>query len=78
MLLSSRQARYMSHTAAPGDGGWIDNAHGVTEASTQQQEEAARYFDYLVEKYGWTEEDHIILTRTLQGRKQIAVCDPYG
>ena len=57
---------YVSYCGT-GDGGWIDNAHGVTEASTQQQEEAARYFDYLVEKYGWTEEDQIIITGHSKG-----------
>lgn len=50
-----------------GDGGWIDNGQGVTQASTQQQREAAGYFDYLAERYGWTEDDHIIVTGHSKG-----------
>lgn len=50
-----------------GDGGWIDNAHGVTEDGTQQQEEAARYFDDMATRYGWTESDNIIVTGHSKG-----------
>lgn len=50
-----------------GDGGWIDNAHGMTEAVTQQQAEAAKYFDDMARQFGWTQEDNIVVTGHSKG-----------
>lgn len=49
------------------DGGWIDNGQGMTQQSTMQQREASRYFDDMAEKYGWTEEDYIVITGHSKG-----------
>lgn len=50
-----------------GDGGWIDNGEGVTQESTGQQKEAARYFDQVARQYGWTQEDNIYVTGHSKG-----------
>lgn len=57
---------YVSYRGT-GDGGWIDNGQGVTAESTQQQEEAARYFDDMAERYGWTRAENIIVTGHSKG-----------
>lgn len=80
---SSTSGRYSSGTAAyvfrdpagshyvsycgTGDGEWLDNAKGMVDASTPQQEEAARFFDDVAKQYGWTAEDNIIVTGHSKG-----------
>ena len=50
-----------------GDGEWPDNGRGMFEESTPQQEEAARYFDYVVEHNGLNEADNITVTGHSKG-----------
>lgn len=50
-----------------GDGGWIDNGEGVTQESTGQQQEAARYFDQMAQQYNWNSEDNIYVTGHSKG-----------
>ncbi len=50
-----------------GDGEWLDNGRGMTQVSTQQQEEAARYFDYVVEHNGLNASDDITVTGHSKG-----------
>lgn len=50
-----------------GDGEWLDNGLGMTQVSTPQQEEAARYFDYVVEHNGLTDGDPITVTGHSKG-----------
>lgn len=50
-----------------GDGEWPDNGKGMYMASTPQQERAAAYFDDMVQKYGWTKSDQIIVTGHSKG-----------
>lgn len=50
-----------------GDGEWLDNGLGMTQASTRQQEEAARYFDYVVEHNGLNGSDDITVTGHSKG-----------
>ena len=50
-----------------GDGEWLDNGQGMTQVSTQQQEEAARYFDYVIEHNGWNGSDNITVTGHSKG-----------
>ena len=49
------------------DGEWLDNGQGMTQVSTQQQEEAARYFDYVIEHNGWNGSDNITVTGHSKG-----------
>lgn len=57
---------YVSYCGT-GDGEWTDNGKGMYMASTLQQERAAAYFDNMVQKYGWTESDQIIVTGHSKG-----------
>lgn len=50
-----------------GDGEWLDNGAGMTQISTPQQEEAARYFDYVMEHNGWNASDNITVTGHSKG-----------
>lgn len=50
-----------------GDGEWLDNGLGMTQISTRQQEEAARYFDYVVEHNGLNSSDDITVTGHSKG-----------
>ncbi len=50
-----------------GDGEWLDNGQGMTQVSTQQQEEAARYFDYVIEHNGLNASDDITVTGHSKG-----------
>lgn len=40
-----------------GDGRWPDNGEGFTQKSTDMQEDAQAYFDYVVEKFGLDKSD---------------------
>ena len=46
---------------------WLDNAEGLTNLSTLQQRDAAQYFDEMVERYGITGADNVVVTGHSKG-----------
>lgn len=46
---------------------WYDNAEGMVQTSTKQQEDAADYFDEMVGKYGISGQDHVVVTGHSKG-----------
>ncbi len=50
-----------------GDGEWMDNALGMVQASTPQQEQALEYFDEIMMKNGWTSNNNITITGHSKG-----------
>lgn len=50
-----------------GDGEWMDNGLGMTEASTVQQQRALSYFEQAVDQGGYTEGHRIIVTGHSKG-----------
>ncbi len=50
-----------------GDGEWMDNGLGMTEASTIQQQRALSYFEQVVDRGGFTESHRIIVTGHSKG-----------
>ena len=50
-----------------GDGEWPDNGLGMTREKTLQQERALTYFETVVEKEGYQEGDHVIVTGHSKG-----------
>ncbi len=50
-----------------GDGEWMDNGLGLTEAATIQQQRALSYFEQAVDQGGFTENHRIIVTGHSKG-----------
>ena len=46
---------------------WVDNGEGMAQCNTLQQQDAADYFDRMVERYGITEVDNVIVTGHSKG-----------
>lgn len=66
IFTSPEGTHYVSYCGTM-DGEWPDNGKGMYMASTPQQERAAAYFDDMVQKYGFTESDQIIVTGHSKG-----------
>lgn len=50
-----------------GDGEWLDNGKGIVQVSTEQQDQALRYFETVAEREKWTSDDNIIVTGHSKG-----------
>ncbi|MGN1021032.1 MAG: Mbeg1-like protein [Aristaeellaceae bacterium] len=46
---------------------WVDNGEGMAQCSTLQQQDAADYFDRMVEQYGITDADNVVVTGHSKG-----------
>lgn len=46
---------------------WVDNGEGMAQRNTLQQQDAADYFDHMVEQYGITEADNVVVTGHSKG-----------
>lgn len=49
------------------DGEWLDNGAAMASQASKQQKNATLYFDSLVKKYGWAQQDNIILAGHSKG-----------
>ncbi|MDD2980428.1 MAG: DUF2974 domain-containing protein [Hespellia sp.] len=66
-VFRSQSGSYYVSYCGTGDGEWIDNGQGMSAVSTKQQEEAAKYFDDMAERFNWGDKDNIIVTGHSKG-----------
>ncbi len=64
-----------------GDGEWVDNANGMTEAETIQQKRALSYFDTVVKAEAITETERLVVTGHSKGGNKaqyVTMSSQYG
>lgn len=66
VLLRGGDTYYVGYQGTQADE-WVDNGEGMAQRNTLQQQDAADYFDRMVEQYGITGADNVVVTGHSKG-----------